>query len=313
MFIIGDILLFLTTALILSITCLCILLHVRSNDTYTGSFLTVLIPLCLQMCLTMLYGYIPRVYPPEALEGDVYRFFCLASTLVSILLTTLLLLMMSRYLVALLPASDKEKIKGNRIIRIIILTFLTLSLLFIINTSKGDWILAMDLTFSYHFFYGSMFMVAHGFTSLFYRKKAHGWEQERLLTGICSTFLPLLVLFPLDLVFFKNHAFKLTYLTFSAFVVFLYYFISRRYFLTYEAVNDKVLTLQAELFTKKGISSREQEIIALLIEGLSTPEIGEKLFISPNTVKTHIKNIYAKLEVSNRVQLFSCLQQKSMK
>jgi len=309
-FIIGDILLFLTTALILSITCLCVLLHVRSKDSYTGSFLTVLIPLCLQMCLIMLYAYIIRVYPPEVLDGDVYRFFCLASTLVSILLTTLILLMMSHYLVALLPANTQEKAIGNRIIRVIILTFLTLSLLFIINKSKGDWILAMNLTFKYHFFYGSMFMVAHGLTSLFYRKKAQGWEQERLLTGICATFLPLLVLFPLDLIFFRNHAFKLTYLTFSAFVVFLYYFISRRYFLTYEAVNSKVLSLQAEFLSEKGVSSREQEIIALLMEGFSTPEIGEKLFISPNTVKTHIKNIYAKLEVSNRVQLFSCLQQK---
>ncbi|HKL58975.1 MAG TPA: LuxR C-terminal-related transcriptional regulator [Sphaerochaeta sp.] len=311
MFIIGDILLFLTTALVFSITCLCVLLHVRAKDAYTRGFLTILIPLCLQMFLTMLYAYIPRVYPPELLTGDVYLYYCLTATLVSIFLTTLMLFSMSRYLISLLPATEKEKSLGKTILGFLILAFLIISLVIIIGKSDGDWVYAMNLTFSYHLFSGSVFMIIHGFTSLFYRKKAHGWEQERLLTGICATFIPLLVLFPLDLIFFWNHAFKFTYLSFSAFAVYLYYFISRRYFLTYEAVNEASVTLQTEFLEEHDVSAREQEIIALLIQGQSNREIAEKLFISPNTVKTHIKNIYAKLGVTNRVLLFSLLQKKS--
>ena len=165
------------------------------------------------------------------------------------------------------------------------------------------------LTFSYHLFSVSVFMVLHGFTALFYRKKAHGWEQERLLTGICSTLIPLLVLFPLDMIFFWNHAFKFTYLSFAAFAVYLYYFISRRYFLTYESVTEASVTLQTEFLEAHEVSNREQEIIGLLVKGLSNQEIAEKLFISPNTVKTHIKNIYTKLGVSNRLQLFNLLKQ----
>lgn len=311
MFIIGDILLFLTTALVFSITCLCVLLHVRSKDSYTSGFLAVLIPLCLQMVLTMLYAYIPRVYPPELLTGEIYSYFCLSATLVSIFLTTLLLFTMSRYLIALLPASEQEKALGKRILGFLVLVFLILSLLVIIGMSEGDWILAMNLTFSYHFFSGSVFMVLHGFIALLYRKKAQGWEQERLLTGISATFLPLLVLFPLDLIFFWNHAFKFTYLSFSAFAVYLYYFISRRYFLTYEVVSEASVSQQTDFLDAHDVSSREQEIIALLVKGLSNREIAELLFISPNTVKTHIKNIYAKLGVSNRVLLFSLLQKDS--
>ncbi len=311
MFIIGDILLFLTTALVFSITCLCVLLHVRAKDSYTKGFLAILVPLCFQMFLTMLYAYIPRVYPPELLTGAVYRYFCLAATMISIFLTTLMLFTMSRYLIALLPAEEKEKSLGKTILGFLIFAFLILSLFIIIGKSDGDWVYAMDLTFSYHFFSGSVFMVFHGFTSLFYRKKAKGWEQERLLSGICATFLPLLVLFPLDLIFFWNHAFKFTYFSFSAFAVYLYYFISRRYFLTYEAVTESSVSLQTEFLEEHDVSAREQEIIALLLKGLSNREIAEKLFISPNTVKTHIKNIYAKLGVSNRVLLFSLLQKKS--
>ncbi|WP_457611407.1 helix-turn-helix transcriptional regulator [Lutibacter sp.] len=37
-------------------------------------------------------------------------------------------------------------------------------------------------------------------------------------------------------------------------------------------------------------------------EGLSNDEISEKMFVSNNTIKTHIKNIYAKLDVKNRIQ-----------
>ena len=50
------------------------------------------------------------------------------------------------------------------------------------------------------------------------------------------------------------------------------------------------------------LSSREIEVLKALIEGLSNKEIGEKLFISISTVKTHIINIYSKLGVKNRVE-----------
>jgi len=50
------------------------------------------------------------------------------------------------------------------------------------------------------------------------------------------------------------------------------------------------------------LSSREREVLEALIDGLSNKEIGERLFISISTVKTHIINIYSKLRVKNRVE-----------
>ncbi|MFT8352856.1 LuxR C-terminal-related transcriptional regulator [Clostridium saccharoperbutylacetonicum] len=50
------------------------------------------------------------------------------------------------------------------------------------------------------------------------------------------------------------------------------------------------------------LSPREIEVLEALIDGLSNKEIGEKLFISISTVKTHIINIYSKLGVKNRVE-----------
>lgn len=50
------------------------------------------------------------------------------------------------------------------------------------------------------------------------------------------------------------------------------------------------------------LSQRELEVLQLMVEGLSNPEIGERLYLSPNTVKTHIRGIMNKLAVDDRVQ-----------
>ena len=54
-----------------------------------------------------------------------------------------------------------------------------------------------------------------------------------------------------------------------------------------------------------GLTEREEEIMELIISGISNQQIGEKLFISENTVKKHINNLYRKLDVVNRSQLMT--------
>lgn len=50
------------------------------------------------------------------------------------------------------------------------------------------------------------------------------------------------------------------------------------------------------------LSTREKEIIHWLAQGLVYKEIGEKLNISPQTVRTHIRNIYEKLQVTSKTE-----------
>jgi len=50
------------------------------------------------------------------------------------------------------------------------------------------------------------------------------------------------------------------------------------------------------------LSNRETEVLEYITSGFSNDEISEKMFVSKNTVKTHIKNIYSKLDVKNRIQ-----------
>ncbi|MEM9545457.1 MAG: response regulator transcription factor [Bacteroidota bacterium] len=51
-----------------------------------------------------------------------------------------------------------------------------------------------------------------------------------------------------------------------------------------------------------GLTEREVEVLKLLTEGENYTTIGEQLFISKNTVKGHIKNIYSKLHVNTRAE-----------
>jgi DNA-binding NarL/FixJ family response regulator len=50
------------------------------------------------------------------------------------------------------------------------------------------------------------------------------------------------------------------------------------------------------------LSEREREVLILLAQGLSNAEIGQRLFVSEGTVKTHVYHVFAKLGCDNRVQ-----------
>lgn len=64
-------------------------------------------------------------------------------------------------------------------------------------------------------------------------------------------------------------------------------------------------------YLKWGLTTRESEVIYYLGQGCSNAHIAEKLHVSTNTVKFHIKNIYLKLDVKNRIQaLLRCSESK---
>ena len=48
------------------------------------------------------------------------------------------------------------------------------------------------------------------------------------------------------------------------------------------------------------LTGREQEVLQLIAEGLTAPEIGRRIHLSPATVKTHLRTLYEKLGVSDR-------------
>lgn len=57
-----------------------------------------------------------------------------------------------------------------------------------------------------------------------------------------------------------------------------------------------------EKIKELGISDREYEVLLEISNGLSNKEIGEKLFVSESTIKTHVSNLLVKLDAKRRTQ-----------
>ena len=58
----------------------------------------------------------------------------------------------------------------------------------------------------------------------------------------------------------------------------------------------------SQLAKMKSISAREMEVMSLISESMTNEEIAQKLFLSAKTVKTHIRNIFEKTDIRNRVE-----------
>jgi DNA-binding NarL/FixJ family response regulator len=67
-------------------------------------------------------------------------------------------------------------------------------------------------------------------------------------------------------------------------------------------VSGALVNLDRRLQEQALLTERELDVLRLLASGLANREIGERLFLSPETVKTHLGNIYRKLGVEGRTQ-----------
>ncbi len=59
---------------------------------------------------------------------------------------------------------------------------------------------------------------------------------------------------------------------------------------------------EAAMNASELLTSRQTEILALVSIGATNDEIADKLYLSPHTVKTHLYNIFKKINVPNRLQ-----------
>ena len=73
------------------------------------------------------------------------------------------------------------------------------------------------------------------------------------------------------------------------------------------ALTDPLDAKLALLRERRFLTERECEVVRHLAQGRSKTAIGEKLFISENTVRTYVKNIYGKLDIHSKQQLLDLL------
>ncbi len=82
-----------------------------------------------------------------------------------------------------------------------------------------------------------------------------------------------------------------------------------------EAYVDPVLAgilVSAQSDKVPSLTQREREVLRLLADGLSNDEIGKRLFISPETVRTHVRKAMAKLDSDTRTQAVATALRQSL-
>ena len=66
----------------------------------------------------------------------------------------------------------------------------------------------------------------------------------------------------------------------------------------------------ASVAREGGLTEREAEILVYLARGRTKAYIADALFVTENTVRSHVRNIYAKLEVHTRQQLIDLVEEE---
>jgi NarL family two-component system response regulator LiaR len=62
------------------------------------------------------------------------------------------------------------------------------------------------------------------------------------------------------------------------------------------------ITGAGRLGVRFGLSPRETDVLALIVQGLTNKQIADRLFLSINSVKTYVRNAYGKIGAANRSQ-----------
>jgi DNA-binding NarL/FixJ family response regulator len=131
-----------------------------------------------------------------------------------------------------------------------------------------------------------------------------------IIIGFGLLILCLLILFRIGEINFIKGDVKLEVIV--AIVAFIFFFVGL--YFNYQS-EKKIITakelggnlpvpnqIDYEQLKKAGLTQREHEVLLKMAEGLSNQEIGNALFLSESTIKTHVSNILFKLDAKRRTQ-----------
>jgi len=82
--------------------------------------------------------------------------------------------------------------------------------------------------------------------------------------------------------------------------------------LAQEAIQALIQATRQEPIPGGDLTDREREVLGLLVQGLTNPEISERLVISIGTTRSHVSKILSKLEVSNRAEAIAVALRHSL-
>jgi DNA-binding CsgD family transcriptional regulator len=153
-------------------------------------------------------------------------------------------------------------------------------------------------------------MIAYSILLKILSLKRFNGEHKRITKALIILEIIFIPGFIYDLYLYRTHnVFVFTPIIYGFFAVLFTVYIAKRYVVQLKSIPADIASVSYDdIFSRTGISSREQEIVYLILQGLGNRDIAKQLFISPNTVKTHIRNIFRKMDVKSRFELAMTLK-----
>jgi DNA-binding CsgD family transcriptional regulator len=282
-------------------------LYRRCRFPYLFSYLVFLMAWCVFGILGLFYSVLlPQVVPPS-----IYGSITLLNYFLIVPILFVMLYFFTDFVVRLMEKSLSRVFRwGSAVLFFIFLALLVLRVSHILSQPGPHWLSSLYPPIPFFriikwiFIYGSLFYLSRDL------KYLDSPVKRKYFTGVAITFavgftlseICMMGLLPVHDLFLET---LITIVVFYG-TPLIVFFILERFINQYYASRPLEQPVKPDLdsfFEKYGISKREGEIIDLIIKGHSNREIEDKLFISLETVKKHIYNIYKKTRVKNRLQL----------
>ncbi len=299
-----DLFRFVETSIMVSIALFCIFLYIKTRDAFIGRTMGLIIPTSICFLISYSYSYCVKYYETYYAGGSVakiewiaYFFAILTIAVIALSITTA-----CRYGLSFYPISVARKRIGIIITISLSIVFLLASVYFVTLNALDNLVDTLITVLWIIYPVGSLASFILAVVMLFYLKEIRNSGRIKLARYFLISFMPQIAYTTLDIMFLKSFTFQFTHISYLTFSLLSFYYITMHYFHSYEISTDVSLD-KSNVVQIYGFSDREKEVLDLLMEGKTYMEIGDILYISINTVKSHVKSIYKKCSVSNKVQL----------
>ncbi len=308
MFAITDFLQFVETAFVISMVSFVSFLYIKTRDELVKKNLMVLTPIAFLLGILYIYDYFSTHYvlmmPNRTF--DLEYTYALFSMLV-VAAVTVIVGMLTRFGIQLFPINSYiKKITYRAVLSFIVVIFVMTIIIFMFLFGN-DLVGAIGAAINYYYPLTSLGVFIIAAILVFQYRSIVNPYHKRDARIYLIAFLPQIAFTLFDVLLLRNYYLQLTHLSYTTFAILSFYNMSSHVFLNYEQDVMQGVTKSAGI-SNLGLTEREIEVMDYLVQGLINKEVALELNISENTVKTHIKSIYRKLEVSNRLQMIHVLK-----
>ncbi len=305
-----DILQFTGTSVLFSIGLFFGFMYIKTRDFFIGKTLGVILPTTIYFLISYINSYMTKYVGTYYLSSEEMKKSGIAAyffAIFTVAVISMSIITVCHYGVSLMPVARKRRGIGYGVIIIASVLFLVLGIFLITLYSGDDFAAALNSSLTILYPIGSIAAFLTAVVLASYYKSIKDKQQQKLARYFMTAFIPQIAYTLLDLLILKSYLYQYSQLSYMVFGILSFYYVSMHYFHTYENTGNLQVNINGIMKTRD-LSAREAEVLELLLKGMTNSEIAQNLFISINTVKSHIKNIYRKMSVSNRLQLIHSLR-----